>query len=404
MQFDEFRIPRRQSVVGAGLAVAGAVLAAGTTYVRRPAATPTTTEAAPASPAPPWAAAVNDIPKTSDVPVGSGVIIGTSVEDYGAKGYGYTDDTTAFQRAIAAAAGGTVLVPKGVYTINDSLSVGFDNARFLGEGYSSVIKAGNSFPDSTPMIHVTGPGGSLFRWGAVVEQLCIDGSRREVTGVRLDSSYHAQLHHCWIRGCLRTGLDLNGTQQAFGAYTHVTSCQITDGGRGVTTNFHEHGIFTGCLFAWHNQPGGVGVESWSSNMVFQGCKFDVNTVSLDLEFCHANVISACDFDRASTNHLLMNGATQSRVVANQFSNRTSGASGHDMIAVMNSGNASNIFIANVALPGSGWTNFVHEFSGTGPGNQYIGNDQADLDNVLLSPWLSASAAGWRSNCAVQRPR
>ncbi len=61
-------------------------------------------------------------------------------------------------------------------------------------------------------------------------------------------------------------------------------------------------------------------------------------------------------------------------------------------------------IAHGACLGCQWTNFVREFSGTGPGNQYIGNDQADLDNVLLSPWLSASAAGWRSNYAVQQPR
>jgi hypothetical protein len=61
-------------------------------------------------------------------------------------------------------------------------------------------------------------------------------------------------------------------------------------------------------------------------------------------------------------------------------------------------------IAHGACLGCQWTNFVHEFSGTGPGNQYIGNDQADLDNVLPSPWLSASAAGWRSNYVVQQPR
>lgn len=76
MHFEEFRIPRQQVIVGAGLALAASVLAACTTYGKKPAETPTTTGAAPtagapASPAEP----ANAIAKTSDVPVGSGVII-----------------------------------------------------------------------------------------------------------------------------------------------------------------------------------------------------------------------------------------------------------------------------------------------------------------------------------------
>lgn len=77
---EEFRVSRKRVLVGAGLGLAATVLAACTTYGKKPPVTDgvaasTTLGASPASggPAPP--AAVNAIAKTSDVPVGSGVII-----------------------------------------------------------------------------------------------------------------------------------------------------------------------------------------------------------------------------------------------------------------------------------------------------------------------------------------
>ena len=70
-------MPRQQFVIGAGLAVAATALAACSTYGKKLDATATTTTAAWATdssaPAQPAADAVA---KTSDVPVGSGVIVG----------------------------------------------------------------------------------------------------------------------------------------------------------------------------------------------------------------------------------------------------------------------------------------------------------------------------------------
>jgi Rieske Fe-S protein len=82
MHAESFRIARRQTIVGAGLALAVTVLAACTTYGKKPAEKSTTTGAAPASGAPPSSAGPGSpaapgtaIAQTSDVPVGSGVII-----------------------------------------------------------------------------------------------------------------------------------------------------------------------------------------------------------------------------------------------------------------------------------------------------------------------------------------
>ena len=84
MSLENLRIPRQKVILGAGLGLIAAVLAACTTYGKKPQASgdtaTTTTEAAPGtgasgtgSPAP--AAPANAIAKTADVPVGSGVIV-----------------------------------------------------------------------------------------------------------------------------------------------------------------------------------------------------------------------------------------------------------------------------------------------------------------------------------------
>ncbi len=84
MSLENLRIPRQKVILGAGLGLIASVLAACTTYGKKPQASgdtaTTTTEAAPGtgasgtgSPAP--AAPANAIAKTADVPVGSGVIV-----------------------------------------------------------------------------------------------------------------------------------------------------------------------------------------------------------------------------------------------------------------------------------------------------------------------------------------
>jgi Rieske Fe-S protein len=76
----DIQIPRQKVLIGAGLGLVTAVLAACSTYGKKPEAPgepSTTTPAAPATggPAAPAAPAANVIAKTSDVPVGSGVIV-----------------------------------------------------------------------------------------------------------------------------------------------------------------------------------------------------------------------------------------------------------------------------------------------------------------------------------------
>src|SRR5581483_1509822 len=68
-----------------------------------------------------------------------------NVKDYGAKGDGTTDDTTAIQNAINAAATngrGTVFFPSAHYLISSTLTVDHDSITLLGggeQGHTSIF-------------------------------------------------------------------------------------------------------------------------------------------------------------------------------------------------------------------------------------------------------------------------
>ena len=75
MILDDLHMPRQQVIRGAGLALAAGSLAACAKEEEKPATAESTTTPAPTTAAP----AGNTIAKTSDVPVGSGVIVGEVV-------------------------------------------------------------------------------------------------------------------------------------------------------------------------------------------------------------------------------------------------------------------------------------------------------------------------------------
>ena len=71
MSLSELRVPRQKVVLGAGLGLVTAVIAACSTYGKKPEASGETTTPAAGGPAP----QAKPIAKTADVPVGSGVIV-----------------------------------------------------------------------------------------------------------------------------------------------------------------------------------------------------------------------------------------------------------------------------------------------------------------------------------------
>jgi Rieske Fe-S protein len=75
MSLAELRIPRQKVLFGAGLGLVATVLAACATYGKKQAASSETTTSAAAPATGGTAAEAKPIAKTSDVPVGSGVIV-----------------------------------------------------------------------------------------------------------------------------------------------------------------------------------------------------------------------------------------------------------------------------------------------------------------------------------------
>jgi Rieske Fe-S protein len=115
MSLADLRVSRQKVILGAGLGLIAAALAACTTYGKKPEASgdtaTTTTGAAPASPGAP--APANAIAKTADVPVGSGVIVDDIVVTQASAGVfkGFSSTCTHAGCTVAEVADGTINCP-----------------------------------------------------------------------------------------------------------------------------------------------------------------------------------------------------------------------------------------------------------------------------------------------------
>jgi Rieske Fe-S protein len=112
MDFPQFRIPRKGFIVGAGLGLIATVVAACSgnkpTATGDQSAASTTSAAAPGSPAP-----AKPIAKTSDAPVGSGVIVDDVVVTQPSAGVfkGFSATCTHLGCTVATVADGTINCP-----------------------------------------------------------------------------------------------------------------------------------------------------------------------------------------------------------------------------------------------------------------------------------------------------
>lgn len=309
---------------------------------------------------------------------------------YGAKGDGVTDDTVACQAAINAcqtAGSGAVLFPAPLtFLISSPLVVSADNVMLLGEGWGSQLLAASGF-GTNPMIHVTAPGGAFgFRRGLVMKDFYLNGNNvAGVSGLQLDSVYHAEIFHLAIRYCPATSVFFNGASNAFGAYNHLTDCTITDGGAGfgVQTSYNEWLIISGCSFVTFTSTGGTALKITSLNCIVTGCQFDNCDTAILMSFAGRSTISNCQFDRAKTRFIYLQG-NQGTTISNCSFNTRSGT-GNEMIFVSDRNNLGNTITGCAVEPGTTWPYFINEASGTGgPGNRYIGNNAAGLKMNLVT--------------------
>ena len=103
-----------------------------------------------------------------------------NVRDYGATGNGTTNDVTAIQAAVTAAAGvGPVYLPSGTYLVNNSCKLP-SHSRIYGDGDTSIITPGPTFLSSgrPAPLEATGAGFSNI----VIEHLNVQGSTTNAHG------------------------------------------------------------------------------------------------------------------------------------------------------------------------------------------------------------------------------
>jgi hypothetical protein len=304
-----------------------------------------------------------------------------SITDDGAVCNGTADDTASIQTTIAYvqnAGGGSVIVP-GFSKISSTIAVTADNVQIIGVGWNSGLIAASGF-GANPMIWYKYPGSSLFRYGAVIRDLFLNGNNvAGIIGVEFESTYHALLDHVRIRYCSGNAIYCFGNSSARGAYTCIRDCALTDGGAGtaVLTAYHENSVIRGGLIAWWDSSGGIGFEPQDSDWLIEGVHFDECNTSIQLQFCTGAIIKGCSFDRGYTNFINVNGSVNAQIIANNFNNRA--GSGTDMIQMQNSSTKACLVADNVAIAGTSWTNFIKEQSGTGtPISSYLNNDVGGL--------------------------
>ncbi|HEX2284334.1 MAG TPA: Rieske (2Fe-2S) protein [Mycobacterium sp.] len=116
MGIDGSRIPRQKVLIGAGLGFVATVLAACTTYGKKPeegSAPATGTTGAPPGTGTPGPTPADAIAKTADVPVGSGVVVDDVVVTQPSQGVfkGFSSTCTHAGCTVAEVADGTINCP-----------------------------------------------------------------------------------------------------------------------------------------------------------------------------------------------------------------------------------------------------------------------------------------------------
>ena len=236
-----------------------------------------------------------------------------NVKDYGAVGDGSTDDTTAVQSAISAAAlGGAVFFPKGEYVVSTLTHTG-PNITFLGtnagnasnrtstELYSSTIRftetTGNAFtftPQSYFSKNIAFKNLGIFantsgyaidfnKYGEVVFEDCLIDNAGTGGGVNCFEVYLISFHDCYItkssnpraNSSYGVQFDNNGLGGVFNFFTS-------------TVNSFEHGVNINSLF-----EDGTNLENFN----FVGSQANSCTIGLNLSGeLNAGTINGCYFE------------------------------------------------------------------------------------------------------------
>jgi len=214
-----------------------------------------------------------------------------SVKDFGAVGDGTTNDVTAIQAAITAAAarpssgsiaglggisGATVYFPSGVYRINSGITIP-DGVKLVGNGErATVIKYyGSGSAVSNPT-----PGTRIGKIG--IMEMTIKDEGTGTIGLDLNSVSYSEFTSLWIDG-FDTAVKINSPTSGWSVYNRFSN---------VTSNLCTTGYW---------------LTGTSSNAhTFYSCRYNTDTpntngIGWKIEDSNGNQVIACHGDMVSNN-------------------------------------------------------------------------------------------------------
>jgi hypothetical protein len=160
---------------------------------------------------------------------------GINVKDYGAKGDGVTDDTTAIQAAIdAAGVGASVFLPDGRWKISSALNIE-KPISFSGNGFNTLIEnTGTGVAINLDGYNYTGATNSIQ--GAYLGNFRIAGAAGSSDGVYIRWAFRCYFENIIVSRCGGAGFHSVGS-----ILNNYVNCQVTTNPPGINNQTGSSG-------------------------------------------------------------------------------------------------------------------------------------------------------------------
>jgi hypothetical protein len=223
------------------------------------------------------------------------------VKMFGAMGDNSTDDSSAIQAALDAAAttGGTVYVPAGTYIIGTTLTIK-DNVTLEGTGVGSTLKSKNSLNANLIQTSLTAANTFFVR----IRQLRLDGNKANNTSGHL--LYMFRAHTCVLE-LLHTqngadrGIYLVGDGTGFALNNMIRNCRL-EGPKNENVSiagFAPNNMLSDCIIGGSDTRDVLDLQN--DELLVRGCH--IHSASQNGVYINGkNCLFECNIVESSGNH------------------------------------------------------------------------------------------------------